>query len=103
MDDEDAIAPVRIAHNSEQVWNSDTLEQNYNYLVYEFETDEHLYRARAYLDDIQTVAILGRFSRASSQPEMLTGEQVDPRILAYLRRRYAVVTILGPTGYAPIE
>ena len=103
MDEEDAILPARIVHNSEQIWNGDTLEQNYNYLVYEFETDEHLYRARAYLDDIQTVSILGRFDRASSQPEILTSEQVDPRILAYLRRRYAVIMILGPAGYTPIE
>ena len=103
MDEEDAIVPARIVHNSEQIWNGNTLEQNYNYLVYEFETDEHLYRARAYLDDIQTVSILGRFDRASSQPEMLTSEQVDPHILAYLRRRYSVIMILGPTGYRPIE
>jgi hypothetical protein len=103
MDEEDAIVPARIVHNSEQIWNGNTLEQNYNYLVYEFDTEEHLYRARAYLDDIQTVSILGRFDRASSQPEILTSEQVDPRILAYLRRRYAVIMILGPTGYTPIE
>ena len=103
MDDQDAIAPARIVHNSEQIWNGNTLEENYNYLVYEFETDEHLYRARAYLDDIQKVSILGRFNRVSSQPEILTSEQVDPRILAYLRRRYAVIMILGPTGYEPIE
>lgn len=103
MDGEDAIVPARITHNSEQIWNDNTLEQNYNYLVYEFEIDEHLYRARAYLDDIQTVAILGRFDRTSSQREILTSEQIDPRILAYLRRRYAVITILGPTGYMPID
>jgi hypothetical protein len=103
MDEEDAIVPARIVHNSEQIWNGKTLEQNYNYLVYEFETDEHLYRARAYLDDTQTVSILGRFNRVSSQPEILTSEQIDPRILAYLRRRYAVITILRPTGYTPIE
>ena len=103
MGEEDAIVPTRIVHNSEQIWNGNTLEQNYNYLVYEFETDEHVYRARAYLDDIQTVSILGRFDRVSSTPQILTSEQVDPRILAYLRRRYAVITILGTTGYTPIE
>lgn len=103
MDVEDDIAPTRITHNSEQMWDGEALEQNYNYLVYEFETDTHIYRARAYLDTIETVAILGRIDRTSSQREMLTSDQVDPRILAYLRRRYAVITILGPAGYAPIE
>ncbi len=102
MDEEDAIVPTRITHNSEQIWNGTTLEQSYNYLDYEFETDEHLYRARSYLDDIQTVAILGRFDHASSEPEIVTSEQVDPRILAYLRRRYAVITIPGSTDYETI-
>jgi hypothetical protein len=104
LDEEDAIVPARIMHNSEQIWNGNSLEQNYNYLVYEFETDEHLYEARAYLDDIRTVSILGRYDRARrAQREILTSEQVDPRILAYLRRRYRVIKILGPTGYTPIE
>lgn len=103
MDEEDPIVPARIVHNSEQIWNGNTLEQNYNYLDYEFETDEHLYRARAYLDDIQTVSIVGRFDRTSSEPDIVTSEQIDPRILAYLRRRYAVIMIPGPSGYTPME
>lgn len=103
VDEEDAILPVRITHPSEQMWNGNTLEQNYNYLVYEFETEEHLYRARAYLDDIQTVSIHGPFDRYSSNPAPLAGVEIDPRVIAYLRRRYAVITVLGPTGYVPLE
>lgn len=103
MDSEDAIVPVRITHSSEQTWNGNTLEQNYNYLVYEFEIGEHIYRARAYLDDIRTVSILGRFDSAGSTPVLLTKAEVDPRVLAYLQLRYAVIMLLGPTGYEPID
>ena len=46
LDEDDPIVPVRITHNSEQIWDGDTLEQDYNYLIYEFETEQHQYSAR---------------------------------------------------------
>ncbi len=103
MDMEDAILPVRITHNSEQMWNGDTLEQNYNYLVYEFETEEHLYRARSYLDDINEVAIFGPFDKNAPDSAPLLGVEIDQRVISYLRRRYANLKRFGPTGYEPIE
>lgn len=103
MDDEDPIQPVRIMHNCEQIWNGNSLEQNYNYLVYEFETEQHQYRARAYLDRIGTVAIYGPFDKDSTGSAPVVGVEIDQRVLAYLRRRYSQVTRLGPTGYVPIE
>jgi hypothetical protein len=63
MDDEDPILPVRITHNSEQIWTGGILEQDYNYLMYEFETEQHKYSARAYLDEIHTVAIYGPYEK----------------------------------------
>lgn len=102
-DEEDAIRPVRITHNSEQLWNGNDLEQNYNYLVYEFETEQHSYRARAYLDDIQTVSVYGPFDKSASNPVPLAGVQVDQRVLDYLRRRYRSIQRLGSAGYVPIE
>ena len=104
MVDNDPIVPTRITHKSEQIWNGDDLEQNYNYLVYEFETDLHLYRARSYLDDIQTVSLFGPFDKNSSVLTPLEGVEIDQRILDYLRRRYLAITRLGPTGlYVPIK
>jgi hypothetical protein len=103
MDEADPILPVRITHNSEQIWNGNTLEQNYNYLLYEFETEQHLYRARAYLDDIHTVAVSGPFEKDSARPAPLERVEIDKRVLAYLRRRYVEITKLGPSGYVPIE
>ena len=94
---------MRITHNSEQIWNGNALEQNYNYLVYEFETEQHLYRARAYLDEVHTVAIYGPFNKDSANPAPLEGVEIDQRVLVYLRRRYAEITRLGPAGYILID
>ena len=103
LEEADPILPVRIMHNSEQIWDGDRLVQDYNYLAYEFETEAYLYRARAYLDDIQAVSILGIFDKYSKEPIRPTDLEIDPRILAYLRRRYVEIDMLGPTGYVPIE
>jgi hypothetical protein len=103
FEEDDLILPVRITHNSEQIWNGSALEHNYNYLVYEFETEQHLYRARAYLDDIRTVAIYGPFDKGSENAAPLEGLEIDERVLTYLRRRYAEIMVLGPNGYVPIE
>jgi|SRR3954447_26515870 hypothetical protein len=103
MDEEDAIVPVRITHNSEQIWNRDRLEQDYNYLVYEFETERHRYRARTYLNNIRTVAVYGPFEKDSTSVAPLEDFEIDQRVLAYLRRRYAEITILCATGYEPIK
>lgn len=103
LDEDDPIVPVRITHNSEQIWDGDTLEQDYNYLVYEFETEQYQYSARAYLDEMHTVAVYGPFERDSSGHMPTKDAEIDQRVLAYLRRRYAEITRLGPTGYVPIE
>ena len=103
LDEDDPILPVRITHNSEQIWDGDTLEQDYNYLIYEFETEQHQYSARAYLDEMHTVAVYGPFERNSPSHKPLKDVEIDQRVLAYLRRRYAEITRLSPTGYVPIE
>jgi hypothetical protein len=102
MDVEDPIVPVRITHNSEQIWDGDTLEQNYNYLVYDFETEQHTYRARAYLDEIYKVAIYGPFEKGQMEPTPLWEAEIDQRVLAYFRRRYSEITKLGRNGYVSI-
>ena len=103
MDKEDAILPTRIVHNSEQIWHGNVLEASYNYLDYEFETEQHRYRARTYLDDIHEVAVYGPFHKDSHEPRLAEGIEVDQRVLGYLRRRFAEIKKLGPTGYEPIK
>lgn len=103
MVEEDPILPVRILHNSEQIWNGNSLEQDYNYLIYEFETEQYQYHARAYLDEIHTVAIYGPFDKGSIGSTSLDEVEIDQRVLSYLRRRYSEVKKLGPTGYTSLK
>lgn len=100
---EDILHPVRITHYCEKIWDGDTLQQNYNYLLYEFEIGPHRYQARSYLDDIDTVAVYGPFAKGSASNEPLAGADIDQQILAYLRRRYTKIDRFGPGGYVPIE
>ena len=104
-EDQDPILPISITHNSEQMWSGSNLEQSYNYLVYHFETEEHLYRARAYLDEIDTVSVYGPLKK-DELPDwgsFLQEIEIDRRIIAYLRKRYAKITRLAPTGYVIVE
>jgi hypothetical protein len=103
MDQEDPILPVRITHKSEQIWNGDRLEQDYNYIMYEFETEQHRYHARTYLNNVRTVAVYGPFEKGDARLAPVEGIEIDRRVLAYLRRRYSATTTLGSTGYVPVE
>lgn len=102
-EDEDAILPMRIAHNCERIWHGDVLYAEYNYLDYEFETDEHLYRARTYLDTVFEVAVYGPFVRGAQYTTPAEGVAIDQRILDYLRRRFPVLKTPGPTGNEPFD
>ncbi|WP_313535927.1 hypothetical protein [Sphingomonas sp.] len=62
------------------------VEEDYNYLVYDFGDD---LIARAYLDTPHRVAVM----RRGPVPEAM---------LAYLRARFDVIDQLGPTGYQTI-
>ena len=52
---------------------------------------------------MHTVAVYGPFERNSPSHKPLKDVEIDQRVLAYLRRRYAEITRLSPTGYVPIE
>lgn len=99
---DDAILPTKIVHNCEQIWDGSRLEQSYNFLVYEFETEQHRYRARSYLDEIHRVAVFGPFEKTPGESLPLEGVELDSRVLAYLRRRFAQITRFGPDGYVLI-
>lgn len=71
----------------EVVAEDGTTEAYYNYLVYRWEAPA--ITARAYLDEIGVVSILG------GNP--------TPSILAYLRARYPKLQRLGRDGYHVLE
>jgi hypothetical protein len=57
--DGDRVLPTEIEHRCEEMFDSDRLTQKYNYVVYHFENAGHYHWARAYLEDIDTVALFG--------------------------------------------
>lgn len=101
--EDDLIQPIIVKHLCDEIWDGPNLEQKYNYLVYEFETDLHSYRARSYLDEIDSVAIYGPFLKDSNDTWALESLEIDPRVLAYFRRRYRKVTRFTSDGYKRVR
>lgn len=99
--DEDAIAPLRIEHRCEALFDGDQLEEVYNYLLYEFGAGGRTYWARAYLDEIGTVSLYGPSASQGSRKRLK--EPIAPEILAYLRRRFQTIQILENDGYVPLD
>lgn len=88
-DSADPIAPVSITHSVDEIRNDGRVEQHYNFLDYRFERDGFSVRARAYLDDIETVTLM-----LEPLPIGDVGERLVADIREYLERRYASVELL---------
>lgn len=86
----DPIAPVSITHSVDEIRNDGRVEQHYNFLDYLFERDGFSIRARAYLDDIETVTVM-----LEPRPVGGAGERLVADIRKYLERRYASVEQLS--------
>ena len=99
----DPILPRSIVHRYDEVWDGDRLMNVYNYFDYEFEIGAYLYKARAYLDDMSTVSIVGPVQAERELSDESFNSEIDQRVLAYLRRRFRYIERLTPTGYVPIE
>ena len=96
--DADRITPAEIRHNVEEIVANGETEQIYNYLDYRFEKSGVHCRARAYLDDIDTVSIYGPFDGADSEDEIDAPEFYDG-VLSYLKRRFLVIDAPGDEGF----
>ncbi len=86
----DPITPVEIEHCVDEIWNGASLEERYNYLDYHFELGGAYCRARAYIDDIDTVTLFGPFTRRGSLSKI---DQPDLQRAAtiYLGKRFLTV------------
>lgn len=89
----DPVTPVRIAHHVDEIWEDHpggTLQEFYNFLVYEFEVAGAVFRARAYADDFGRVTLYGPFARAGEAPAAPNPE-AEAQVTAYLERRFGEV------------
>jgi hypothetical protein len=98
-DEDDPVLPSAIEHKCEEIFDGDQLDQKYNYLVYHFELSRCYFSARAYLRDIESVALFGPYdSRATMTP---VEGSLDEAVIAYLKRRFWTIQN-GNDGYATL-
>lgn len=100
-DEVDPIAPTRITHSVDEMREDGELVQYYNFVLYEFETKSGLMRARTYMDENYKVAIYGPFSNTKSTEEV-SAPQMEVDVIAYLKRRFAIIERLGKSGYEQV-
>lgn len=97
----DAIHPMSIRHEVDEIVADGELLQRYNYIEYEFKKDGAFCRARSYVDSIGKVAVFGPFiSRDDLRP--VTAEDFGNSVLDYLKRRFNLIESLGEEGYVTI-
>lgn len=85
--------PISITHSRDIIVFDGKIEQDYRFLNYRFAGPDGEIVARAYLDDIWTIAVL----------EPLFDSPIPAPVLAYLQRRFHKVTQLGGAeGYTQI-
>ncbi|WP_428027209.1 hypothetical protein [Altererythrobacter sp.] len=102
-DEVDPIVPNKVTHHVDEIFDDGELVEKYNFLVYEFETEEGFISARAYLDEIKTVALFGPYPDKNSQ-ELISAPELEAATIGYLKRRYRKIERFLPdsnsaTGY----
>ena len=93
----DPISPTRISHDVDAGFDgAGRLHFLYNFIVYEFERDGEVVRARTYLAESQRCHLL-----LAPNAEIAATLRAD--VLRYLAVRFAVIEEMGPNGYAPVR
>lgn len=95
---DDPIDPIAIHHKIDELDPEDEPAVVYNYLVYEFERDGAVCKARAYLDMIEEVSIYGPFA-GPDDLRLIEAPEFKQDVLTYLKRRYAAIEELREDGY----
>jgi hypothetical protein len=88
-DEDDPVLPSAIEHKCEEIFDGDQLDQKYNYLVYHFELSRCYFWAKAYLPDIESVALFGPFESRATMT--LVEGSLDEAVIAYLKRRFRTI------------
>lgn len=95
--DADTIVPSAIKHNVDKIYEGGRLSRRYNFVTNHFESASSEMTARAYLDDIETVALFGPFKSKSLTP--MLDESLRESVLCYLIRRFHFIKEFGESGY----
>ena len=98
--DSDETRPIEIEHQCEELYVGEELEQEYNCIVYHFESSGAYFWARARTDEIQTVSVYGPFENRRAM-NRIPGRP-DEGMLSYLKRRFRKIPALANDGYVEI-
>jgi len=98
--DRDEVVPTEIEHKCEVFFVGDEREQIYNYIVYHFDCRGVYFSARTYLDEIETVSVLGPFEGRHAA-NRISGP-LNEGMLSYLKRRFRKIQTLGNDGYVDV-
>ena len=101
MIEDDEISPVEIQHRKDEIWQGDELLESYNYFTYVFRSGGVIITARTYLDEIHSVALYGPMLDSDPNQRAESPEFRDA-VLAYLKRRFREIQVLGSEGYETI-
>ena len=98
---DDAILPSAIRHQVDEIHDEGRLQEQYNFIEYDFEQDGAYCWARTYVDTIGEVVIFGPFAgRDDLRP--VDAPRLRDAVLDYLKRRFEKIDELGDTGYVRI-
>jgi hypothetical protein len=97
--DRDDVVPTEIEHKCEVRFVGDKCEQIYNYIIYHFDCNGAYFSERTYLDEIETVSVLGPLE--GRHPTRTSGP-VNEGMLSYLNRRFRKIQTLGNDGYVEV-
>ena len=95
---DDSIAPYRIEHGVDEIFNDGDLEQCYNFIDYHFQSDKAYMRGRSYLDENKFIALYGPFDSEKSDA-VVDDEELYSLVIEYFSRRYSYIKILCSDGY----
>ena len=100
-EEQEPIVPIEIRHNVDEVVFDGKREQRYNFIDYHFEKYGAYCRARTYLDEIEAVSLYGP-SRSREEVSPVEAPQLREEVLAYLKRRFMAIDVLGEEGYVEL-
>lgn len=97
----DEISPAEIQHRKDDIWQGNELLESYNYFTYVFRSGGVNITARTYINEIHSVALYGPMLDGDPN-QRAEAPEFREAVLAYLKRRFRKIEVLGSAGYETI-
>ncbi len=94
-DEVDPIKPFAVLHHVDEIRDGEELVERYNYIVYEFESEEGFLTARTYLNEIDIVSIFGPFT-SRDMIKSVDAPALETGAIDYFKRRFRQIDRFDP-------